>query len=204
MSACIDEEAAREGISGIDKYQIATPSLKGVDELEEIDSLRTKVSRVDIVAPRAGDLITEITAHITQGQNYMIFRSEYWLEDDLAPVTREASQLLFEIDPGAGRYAKISMMTKVATRLDKTQFCNPWVTNLTVELQVAEVPLVGREIVTNHSETVEETTCSTLFPLPFSGHIEDPLEKAFRRVVIKAIRERASGTAPSVSAGLSR
>lgn len=203
VSACVDHSDVPPGLTGIDRYKIAAPSFENLDELEEIAPVRKKVSRVQVTAPRAGDFITEITARLTQGSTVMRFQSHYSLKEDMEPVTREASQYLFEIDPGAERYAKISVTARAVTALDKSSFCNPWVTNLTVVLEVTEVAGDGSEVTTSHNETVEETTCSTLFPLPFSGHIEDPLEEAFQKAVIKAIKERASGSAPGFSVALS-
>lgn len=200
VSACVDHRDVPPGLSGIDRYKIDAPSLEGLDELEEIEPLLKKVSRVEVTALRAGDFITDITARLTQGSIVMRFQSHYSLKEDMEPFTREASQYLFEIDPGAGQFAKVSVTTKAATTLDKSSFCDPWVTAFTVNFKVTEVAGDGSEVTSDHSGTVVETTCSSLFPLPFSGHIEGPLEEAFQKAVIKAIEERTLGATSSVSA----
>ncbi len=199
VSACVDHSDVPKGLSGIDRYKIDAPSLDGLDELEEIKPLRKKVSRVEVTAPRAGDFITDITARVTQGSTVMRFRSHYSHKEDMEPVTREATQYLFEINPGAEQYAKIAVTTKAATRLDRSSFCNPWVTVFTVNFKVTEVAADGSEVTSEHFGTEEESTCSSLFPLPFSGHIEDPLEEAFQKAVIKAIEERTLGATTTAS-----
>ena len=200
VSACVDHSDVPPGLSGIERYKIDAPSLDDLEELEEAQPLRKRVSRIEVTAPRAGDFITDITVRITQGSNVSVYQSHYTLKEDLEPVTREASRYLFEIDPGATHYAKVSVTTEAETELDKSSFCDPWVTAFTVNLKITEVAGDGSEVTSDHSGTEVESTCTSLFPLPFSSHIEDPLEEAFQQAVINAISERASGAAPSLSA----
>ena len=109
VSACVDYSDVLPGLSGIERYKIGAPSLDDVEELEEIESPRNRVSRVEVTAPRAGDFLIDIMVRITQGPNVSVYQSHYTLKEDLEPVTREAPRHLFEIDPGTAHYAKDSV-----------------------------------------------------------------------------------------------
>lgn len=191
LSACASEEAKKQGLDVLRKSEISAPRFEAEDILGGINPQREKVSRLEVVAPPAGTLISSYRVlygrprgeKVKVGQDFLIV-------EDMEPAVREASSYLFEIAPTANKYAVVELKVDASTVLRKEMSCEPFVTIVNLRLQIQEVSSDGAKETENYESVATDESC-TSFLLPFADAVQDPLNDAFSEAFVKAVRARS-------------
>ncbi len=201
VSACSYTEEELRAIA-VDRFEVSAPSLEDVDELQQIVPSREKVTRIEIVAPRNGDLLHHVMANISRGygdRGYDV-GGDYFADEDMGSAVREASAYLYELDPNAEKQVKILLEIDVSSYLAKTRTCTPWITKVTTRFTTTEISTDGSQFTSSYEEAAEDSSCTYIFKVPLSGAVEDPLQEAFARTLLTTIKAQSAARDVTTSA----